>query len=211
MKYNFVHLHNHTEYSLLDGMIRIPEMVQRAKELGMDSVAITDHGNMFGVVEFYKACKAAGIKPIIGSEFYMTSGSRFDKDKHRYHLILLAKNYEGFLNLITLNSIGFTEGYYYKPRIDREALEKYHENLICLSACIGGEIPQALLEGEIEKAEEIACYFRDLFGNGNFFIELQYHGLEEEQKVLPMLAEISKKCKIPMVATNDAHYLNTLT
>lgn len=208
MKYNFVHLHNHTEYSLLDGMIRIPKMVERAKELGMDAVAITDHGNMFGAVEFYKACKKAEIKPIIGSEFYMTSGSRFDKDKHRYHLILLAKNYEGFLNLITLNSIGFTEGYYYKPRIDREVLEKYHDNLICLSACIGGEIPSALLEGDIERAEQTACYFRDLFGNGNFFIELQYHGLEEEQKALPMLAEIAKKCKIPMVATNDAHYLN---
>ena len=208
MKYNFVHLHNHTEYSLLDGMIRIPDMVKRAKELGMDSVAITDHGNMFGVVEFYKACKKEGIKPILGSEFYMTSGSRFDKDKHRYHLILLAKNYEGFLNLIKLNSIGFTEGYYYKPRIDREVLEKYHDNLICLSACIGGEIPSALLEGDMEKAEQTACYFRDLFGEGNFFIELQYHGLEEEQKALPMLAGLAKKCKIPMVATNDAHYLN---
>lgn len=208
MKYNFVHLHNHTEYSLLDGMIKIPELVKRVKELGMDSVAITDHGNMFGAVEFYKECKKNKIKPIIGSEFYMTSGSRFDKDKHRYHLILLAKNYEGFRNLIALNSIGFTEGYYYKPRIDREVLEKYHENLICLSACLGGEIPSALLEGDTEKAEQIACYFRDLFGNGNFFIELQYHGLEEEQRILPMLAQIANKCKIPMAATNDAHYLN---
>ncbi|MCH5150698.1 MAG: DNA polymerase III subunit alpha, partial [Spirochaetales bacterium] len=208
MKYNFVHLHNHTEYSLLDGMIKIPELVKRVKELGMDAVAITDHGNMFGAVEFYKECKKAKIKPIIGSEFYMTSGSRFDKDKHRYHLILLAKNYEGFRNLIALNSIGFTEGYYYKPRIDREVLEKYHENLICLSACLGGEIPSALLENDAEKAEKTACYFRDLFGIGNFFIELQYHGLTEERKIFPMLVQLATKCKIPMVATNDAHYLN---
>lgn len=204
---NFVHLHNHTEYSLLDGMIKIKDLVKRTKELGMSAVAMTDHGNMFGAIEFYKECTSAGIKPIIGSEFYMTSGSRFDKEKDRFHIVLLAKNHNGYKNLINLSSYSYTEGYYYKPRIDRELLEKYHNDLVCLSACIGGEVPSAVLEGNIALAEEKALYFRNLFGADSFYLELQYHRMKEEELVIKELVSISKKHKIPLVATNDAHYL----
>lgn len=207
MKYNFVHLHNHTEYSLLDGMIKIKELVAKTKSFGMEAVAITDHGNMFGAIEFYKECKSAGIKPIIGSEFYMTAGSRYDKSKERYHIILLAKNYEGYKNLIQLSSLAYTQGYYYKPRIDRELLEQYHHNLICLSACIAGEIPSHLLAEEAKIAEEKASYFQRLFGPGSFFLEIQFHKMKEEEKVIKELVKLSVKLKIPLVATNDAHYL----
>ncbi len=205
---DFVHLHVHTEYSLLDGMIKIKELVKKTKELGMRAVAMTDHGNMFGAIEFYQECEKNGIKPIIGSEFYMTSGSRFDKEKERFHLILLAKNNNGYKNLIKLSSYSYTEGFYYKPRIDRELLERYKDDLICLSACIGGEVQAAILNKDIPHAEETALYFKNLFGSDSFYLEMQYHRMKEEEIVIKELANISKKLKIPLVATNDAHYLH---
>ena len=211
----FVHLHVHTEYSLLDGMIKIPDLVKRVKKLGMNAVAMTDHGNMYGTIEFYKECLKYDknnphdkpIKPIIGSEFYMAKNNRFDREKERFHLILLAKNHNGLNNLMKLSSYSFTEGFYYKPRIDRELLEKYSKDLICLSACIGGEIPSAILQGDIEEAERQALYFQQLFGNDSFYLELQYHRMKEEEIVVKELVKISNKHKIPLVATNDAHYL----
>ncbi len=206
----FTHLHLHTEYSLLDGACRIDRLFERIKELGQTVVAITDHGVMYGCVQFYDAAVAAGIRPIIGCEVYVATRTRFDKVNRidgNNHLILLCKNETGYKNLIKMVSAGFLEGFYSKPRVDKELLEQYHEGLICLSACLAGEVPQALLAGDYERARQTALYYRDLFGEGNYYIELQDHGLEEDQIVLPQLIRLARETGIPMVATNDAHYL----
>ena len=207
----FTHLHLHTEYSLLDGACRINRLMDVVKKNGMQSVAITDHGVMYGVIEFYKAAKAAGVKPIIGCECYVAARSRFDKvrglDSERYHLVLLCKNETGYRNLIAMDSKAFTEGFYTKPRIDRELLQQHHEGLICLSGCLSGEVPRALLRGDYDGAKEVALWYRDLFGDGNYYLEIQNHGLREELDILPDLKRLSKETGIPLVATNDAHYL----
>ncbi len=206
----FTHLHVHTNYSLLDGSSKIDEILKRAVELEMDSLAITDHGVLFGVMDFYKKAKKYGIKPIIGCEMYVTAGSRFDKiksdGKEYYHLILLAKNNKGYQNLIRLVSDAFTEGFYYKPRIDMELIEKFNEGIICCSACIGGQIPQEILKGNRERAKELALKYNEIFGQGNFYLELQNHGIEEQEIVNKALIEISAQTGIPLVATNDVHY-----
>ena len=206
----FVHLHIHSEFSLLDGANRIKDLPVRAKELGMDSIAITDHGVMFGAIDFYKACKKEGVKPIIGCEVYVAPRSRLQKeagiDNHYYHLILLAKNNEGYKNLSKLVSLSFVDGYYYKPRIDREILEKYHEGIICLSACLAGEVNQALLANQTEKAEEIALWHKKVFGD-DYYIEIQNNGLREQVLANQKLIQLARKLDIPLVATNDAHYL----
>ena len=206
----FVHLHVHTEYSLLDGACRIDRMFDRLKELGQTAIAITDHGVMYGCVDFYKAAKKAGVKPIIGCEVYVATRSRFDKVNRidgSNHLVLLCKNETGYKNLIKLVSAGFIEGFYSKPRVDKELLEQHHEGLVCLSACLAGEIPQALLAGDYEKAKAAALYFNDLFGQGNFYIEIQDHGIDAQQQILPLLIHLARETGIPLVATNDAHYL----
>ena len=209
---NFVHLHIHSEFSLLDGANRIKDIPVRAKELGMDSIAITDHGVMYGVIDFYKACKKEGIKPIIGCEVYVAPRGRTRHDKepgvdNKYnHLILLAKNMQGYRNLSKLVSIGFTEGYYYKPRIDYEVLEKYSEGLICLSACLAGAVNQALLNGREEEAEDIANWHRGVFGE-DYYIEIQNNGIKEQVLANQKLVKLARKLNIPLVATNDAHYL----
>ena len=204
----FVHLHVHSEFSLLDGANRIKDLPVRAKELGMDSIAITDHGVMFGVIDFYKACKANGVKPIIGCEVYVAPRTRFDKeagiDNKYNHLILLANN--GDKNLSKLVSWRVLDGYYYKPRIDKEILEKYHEDLICCSACLAGELPQAILKNDMEKAEETALWFKNLFGE-DYYLEIQANSLREQALVNQKLIALSQKLNIPIVATNDAHYL----
>ena len=206
----FVHLHLHTEYSLLDGANRIKDLPIRAKELGMDAMAITDHGVMFGCIDFYKACKANDVKPIIGCEVYVAPGSRFDKvlDKSvKYnHLILLAKNMQGYRNLCKLVSSGFTDGYYYKPRIDKEILEKYHDGLICLSACLGGEVPGYFLNGQDELAKNSALWFKNLFGE-DYYLEVQANTMKEQYLVNQKLFKLSKEIGVPLVATNDSHYL----
>ena len=207
---NFTHLHLHTEYSLLDGACRIEGLMQRVKALGQTAVAITDHGVMYGCVDFYKAAKKAGVKPIIGCEVYVATRTRFDKVNRidgSNHLVLLCKNETGYKNLIKMVSAGFTEGFYNKPRVDHELLEEYHEGLICLSACLAGEIPQALLAGDYEKAKNLARYYEDLFGKGNYYIEIQDHRLDAQRTVLPLLVRLSRETGIPLVATNDAHYL----
>lgn len=207
---NFTHLHVHSEYSLLDGACRIEGLIERVKSLGQTAVAITDHGVMYGCVDFFKTAKAAGIKPIIGCEVYVASRSRFDKVNKidgSNHLVLLCKNEIGYRNLIKMVSAGFTEGFYSKPRVDKELLEQYSEGLICLSACLAGEIPQVLLSGDFEKAVEKAKYFENIYGKGNFYIEIQDHGLEEQRQILPSLLRLSGETGIPLVATNDAHYL----
>ncbi len=206
---DFVHLHIHSEFSLLDGANRIKDLPVRAKELGMKAMAITDHGVMYGVIDFYKACKKEGIKPIIGAEVYVASRTRFDKepqDKRYYHLILLAKNNKGYQNLSKLVSLGFTEGYYYKPRIDLEILEKYHEGIICLSACLAGAVSQAILNGDIEKAEKVAKWHKNVFGE-DYYLEIQNNGVKEQVMVNQKIIQIARRLDIPIVATNDAHYL----
>ena len=207
---NFVHLHIHSEFSLLDGANRIKDLPVRAKELGMNAIALTDHGVMYGAIDFYKACKKEGIKPIIGCEVYVALRSRFDKeagiDNKYYHLILLAKNNQGYKNLSKLVSLGFVDGYYYKPRIDKEILEKYHEGLICLSACLAGEINQKLLYGTQEEAEESALWYKNLFGE-DYYIEIQNNGIREQVLANQKLIQLARKLDIPLVATNDAHYL----
>ena len=207
---DFVHLHIHSEFSLLDGANRIKDLPVRAKELGMEAIALTDHGVMYGAIDFYKACKKEGIKPIIGCEVYVALRSRFDKeagiDNKYYHLILLAKNNQGYKNLSKLVSLGFVDGYYYKPRIDKEILEKYHEGLICLSACLAGEINQKLLYGTQEEAEESALWYKNLFGE-DYYIEIQNNGIREQVLANQKLIQLARKLDIPLVATNDAHYL----
>jgi DNA polymerase-3 subunit alpha len=187
----FVHLHVHTEYSLLDGASRIDELIQHAKDLNMPAIAITDHGNMYGAVEFYQKAKKYGIKPIIGCEVYVAPRSRFDKTagegESYYHLILLAENQAGYRNLIELVSRGYTEGFYYKPRIDMELLKSYHEGLICLSACITGEIPSLILKGDIASAELLTREYCEIFGKNNFFLEIQDHGLPEQKRANEVL------------------------
>ncbi len=207
----FTHLHTHTEFSLLDGACRIEQLVCRAKSLGMQSLAITDHGNMYGAVDFYKACKKEGIKPVIGCEVYVAARTRFDKDKvldkEYNHLILLCENETGYKNLINIVSKAFTEGFYFKPRMDHDLLEKYHEGLICLSACLAGEIPQAILQKDYEKAKSTALWYLDVFGKGNYYLELQNHGLPEQKSVNEGIKRISRETGIPLVATNDVHYI----
>ena len=208
----FTHLHVHTVYSLLDGFAKIPELVSRSKELGFDSLAITDHGVMYGVIEFYKECKKQGIKPILGCEVYVSPGSRFDRetgdnDERYYHLILLAENETGYKNLTKIVSQGFTEGFYYKPRVDRELLEKYHEGLICLSACLQGEVAFYLRRHLYEEAKKAALWHRDVFGEGNYFLELQDHGLSDDTIVNTDLLRMSKETGIELVCTNDSHYV----
>ena len=207
---DFVHLHVHSEFSLLDGMCRIKDLPKRAKELGMKAIALTDHGVMYGAVNFYKECVKEGIKPIIGCEVYVAPRSRMDKeagiDDNYAHLILLAKNKTGYQNLIKLVSLSFTDGYYYKPRIDLEILEKYHEGLICLSACLAGTINQAILKDDLEEAKKIALWHKNVFGE-DYYLEIQNNGLPEQVMVNQKLIMLSRELDIPLVATNDAHYL----
>ncbi len=209
---SFAHLHVHTEYSLLDGSNKIKECVSRVKELGMDSVAITDHGVMYGVIDFYRAAKAAGIKPILGCEVYVAPGSRFDKeavgsgDDRYYHLVLLAENDEGYHNLMKIVSRGFTEGYYYKPRVDIEILKEFHQGLIALSACLAGEVQRNILRGMYDEGKKAALQYQEIFGEGNFFLELQDHGMQEQKLVNQSLLRMSKETGIELVATNDIHY-----
>ncbi len=208
---SFVHLHTHTEYSLLDGANKIKNYVARVKELGMNAAAITDHGVMTGVIYFYKACLEAGIKPIIGCEVYVAPGSRFDRevskgDDRYYHLVLLAENNTGLANLTKIVSIGHKEGYYYKPRVDRETLEKYHEGIIALSACLAGELPRTIMTGDLQKAEEVIRDHLKIFGEGNYFLELQDHGIAEQATVNAALMGLSDKTGVPLVCTNDNHY-----
>ncbi len=208
---SFVHLHNHSCYSLLDGACKLETMVKTAKELGMPAIALTDHGVMHGVIDFYKLCKENDIKPIIGCEVYVAPRSRFDKDGGRedksYHLLLLAKNKQGYKNLIKLVSAAWLEGFYYKPRIDTELIEKYHEGLIATSACMGGEIPRHLMRGEKDKAIERALWYKGVFGKENFYIELQNQGIAEQRKLNLELAELANQTSIPLVAANDIHYV----
>ena len=208
---SFTHLHVHTEYSLLDGSNKIKEYVSRVKELGMNSAAITDHGVMYGVIDFYKAARAAGIKPILGCEVYVAPGSRFDRelshgDDRYYHLVLLAENNKGYQNLMKIVSKGFVEGYYYKPRVDMEVLETYHEGIIALSACLAGEVQRYLVRGLYEEAKETAYKYEKCFGKGNFFLELQDHGIPDQKTVNAGLMRMSEETGIELVATNDVHY-----
>ena len=207
----FTHLHVHTEYSLLDGSNKINEYVARVKELGMDSAAITDHGVMFGCIDFYRAAKAAGIKPILGCEVYVAPGSRFDKEIGKeedryYHLVLLAENQEGYQNLIKIVSAGFVDGFYYKPRVDLEILEEHHEGIIALSACLAGEVARNITKGFYEESKKAALRYEEIFGKGNFFLELQDHGIPEQQRVNQQLVRMSRETGIELVATNDIHY-----
>ncbi len=207
----FTHLHVHTEYSLLDGSSKIKELIKRTKELGMDSIAITDHGVMYGAIEFYKEAIANGIKPIIGCEAYVASTSRLNKDASKdnfyYHLVLLAKDNNGYRNLAKLVSIGFTEGFYYKPRIDIETLEKYHDGIIALSACLAGPIAKTILNVSYKKAKEMALKYNEIFGDGNFYLEMQDHGIPEQKTVNQQIMRINKETNIPLVCTNDLHYI----
>ncbi len=210
IKDKFVHLHVHTEYSLLDGSSRIGDLLDRTKELGMDTIAITDHGSMFGVIEFYKQAKRKGIKPILGSEVYVAMNKYTEKepkDKSQYHLVLLAENNIGYSNLMKIVSEGYVNGFYYKPRVDHDILEKYSEGIIALSACLGGEVQQYLLNGNYNKAKEIALKYNKIFGQNNFFLELQDHGMMEQKRVNEQIVKISNETGIPLVATNDIHYL----
>lgn len=208
---SFTHLHVHTEYSLLDGSSKIKEITKRAAELGMDSLAITDHGVMYGVIDFYKAAKEAGIKPVLGCEVYVAPGSRFDKeagtgeDKYN-HLVLLAENNTGYQNLMKVVSRGFTEGFYYKPRVDKELLREFHEGIIATSACLAGEVQRYLARGMYEEAKRVALYYQDIFGKDNFFLELQDHGIAEQHYVNPQLLRMSEETGIELICTNDVHY-----
>ncbi|MEK7614478.1 MAG: DNA polymerase III subunit alpha, partial [Patescibacteria group bacterium] len=209
----FIHLHTHSHYSLLDGLSKVDEMVKLAKKHQMPALALTDHGNMYGAIEFYKTCKSHGIKPIIGVEAYIAERSRFDKepgvDARRYHLTLLAYNNRGYHNLIKLVTLANLEGYYYKPRMDRELLRKYHEGLICLSGCLSGEVSRALAGNNTEKAEVLALEYQQIFGEENYYIELMNHpSVEGAEDVRKKLIELSRKLKIPLVGTQDSHYLN---
>ena len=205
MDKNFVHLHVHTEYSLLDGFARIGKLVKTCKEMGMTAVAMTDHGNMYGTIPFYDECHAQGIKPILGCEFYVAEDLRVKQGRQRAdHLILIAKNQEGFYNLSKLNTIGFTDGYYYgKARIDYPTLKEHSAGLICTTACVAGTVSRLIAEGDIKGAEEQVLWFKEVFGD-DFYIELQNHGLDIERLVNPYLREFAKKYNIKKIATNDA-------
>ena len=208
MTKRFTHLHVHTEYSLLDGASKIPELVAYAKELGMDSLAITDHGAMYGAVEFYQECTKAGIKPIIGCEVYLSKGSHLEKNNRgMYHLILLAENDTGYHNLMKIVSIGQLEGFYYKPRVDKDVLRTYHEGVICLSACVAGEVPQMILQDNLEGARRCIQEYIDIFGKENYFLEIQDHDLDEEHKVSAELKQLAQEFGLGLVATNDLHYV----
>ncbi|GIM28211.1 hypothetical protein CPJCM30710_08770 [Clostridium polyendosporum] len=206
----FTHLHLHTGYSLLDGSGKIPDIIAKAKELGMDSIAISDHGVMYGCVDFYKAAKEAGIKPILGCEIYVVPKSMYikrnDRDNETHHLVLLVKNETGYKNLMKIVSKASIDGFYYKPRIDHDFLREHSEGLIALSACLGGEIQSSLLADNINKAKEAALFYKSTFKDG-FYLELQYHGMEEQRKVNNMVIELAKELDIPLVATNDVHYI----
>lgn len=207
----FVHLHTHTEYSLLDGSNKITEYVKRVKELGMTAAAITDHGVMYGVIDFYRACKAEGINPVLGCEVYVAPGSRFDRemgagDDRYYHLVLLAENNTGYENLSKIVSRGHTEGFYYKPRVDYELLEEFHEGIICLSACLAGEVQKWIVRGMMDEAKKAALHYQEIFGKGNYFLELQDHGIPEQRTVNAGLMALSQELDIPLVCTNDCHY-----
>ncbi len=208
---SFVHLHLHTEYSLLDGACRIEPLIERVKALGQKAVAITDHGVMYGAIDFYKAAKTQGIKPIIGCEAYIASESMYDRQgvasKERHHLVLLCENNEGYDNLIKLVSDSFTDGFYVKPRMDKELLRKHHKGIIALSACLAGEVSSRLINNDYEGAKRVALEYLDIFGEGNYFIEIQDHGIPEQKRILPLLIRLSRETGIPLVATNDCHYL----
>ena len=210
---SFVHLHVHTEYSLLDGFCKINGLAKRIKELGQTAVAVTDHGVMYGAIDFYRSCKAEGVKPIIGCEVYMTppGRSRFDRvhdlDAESRHLVLLCRNEEGYKNLCYMVSKGFTEGFYIKPRIDMELLRQHSGGLIALSACLAGEIPKRLMNGEYENAKSCALEMRDIFGEDGFYLELQDHGIRDQTVVNQGLLRIHEETGIPLVCTNDSHYL----
>ncbi len=208
---DFTHLHVHTEFSLLDGAARIKDLVARAKELGMKHLAITDHGVMYGTIDFYKECKKQGIKPIIGCEVYLAPGPRQERQDvngvRYYHLILLAENQMGYKNLVKLVSLANIEGMYYKPRVDMELLRQYHEGIICLSACIAGNVPQALIQNNKDKAERLIQEYIDIFGKDNYFLEIQNHGLPEERTSNAGLIELAEKYGLGLVATNDSHYV----
>ena len=207
----FVHLHLHTEFSLLDGACRIGDMMEHVKAIGQDTVAITDHGVMYGAVDFYKAAKKAGVKPIIGCEVYVAPRTRHDRvygvDNEAWHLVLLCQNETGYRNLSFMVSMGFLEGFYGKPRVDYELLEQHHEGLICLSACLAGEIPQKLMAGDFEQAKQAALRLSGIFGPDNFYLELQDHGIKEQQAVNQGVLRLSRETGLPLVVTNDAHYL----
>ena len=212
MDKNFTHLHVHTEYSLLDGFSRVKTLVKRAKEKGMTAVAITDHGCMFGAIDFYKAAKAEGIKPIIGCEVYTAPRKLSDKDpnydKHQGHLVLLAKDMTGYKNLIKIVSKSYVDGFYYKPRTDMDELKKHSQGLIALSACLAGDVPRAIMNGNYDKARKLAMEYREIFGNGNYYLEIQDHGLPEQKQVNTEVVRLSRELNIPLVATNDVHYVD---
>src|SRR5438132_6816886 len=210
----FVHLHVHTHYSLLDGACKVPDLVKRGKGLGMDSIAITDHGCMFGVIEFFNECKKEGIKPILGMEAYMAPGDRRERStpggnagEAAYHLLLLAENIEGYKNLIKLSSIAYREGFYYKPRIDKEVLREFSRGLIATSACLGGEVPSAFLKRDMKAAKQVAETYLSIFGPDRFYVEVQKH-IREQDQVNPELAELARKLGVGLVGTNDVHFLN---
>ena len=206
----FTHLHVHTVFSLLDGASKIPELIKRAKELGQTSIAITDHGNMYGAIEFYKTAKSEGIKPIIGCEVYVSPRRRYDResqfDRENRHLILLCKNETGYKNLMKLNSIAWTEGFYSKPRIDHELLKKYHDGLIAMSACLAGEISRSLMNGNYDEAVRTAKWYKSVFGE-DYYLEIQDHGITEQKQINPQIIRLSKELDIPLAATNDCHYI----
>ena len=205
---DFVHLHVHTEFSLLDGIARINKLVDITKERGYSAVAITDHGNMYGTLQFFEECIKAGIKPIIGCEFYICNDLHRKQGKDDIgHIILLAKNDEGYHNLMKLNEVAFCEGFYYKPRIDYETLKAHSEGIICLSACLAGHIPTLILQRRFDEADALALKLKSMFAEGDFYLEIQNHGIPEQKLVNQYLAEMSKKLDIKMVATNDVHYL----
>ncbi|MCK4462473.1 MAG: PHP domain-containing protein, partial [candidate division Zixibacteria bacterium] len=210
---NFVHLHTHSQYSLLDGACRLDQLIALAREYRMPALAVTDHGNMFGAIEFYIKANRAGIKPIIGIEAYVAGGSRFDKQPSNkypdggYHLVLLARNLTGYKNLIKLSTAGFLEGFYHRPRIDKKLLREHAEGLLASSACLKGEVNWHLLRGNTEAAVATAREYQDIFGEDNFYLEIQNHDLEPELQLLPKIEAISRETGIPMLATNDCHYL----
>jgi len=205
----FVHLHTHTQFSLLDGSGRIPELVGHAKEMGMNSLSITDHGSMFGVIDFYKEARKQGIRPIIGCEVYVTGGSRFDREKSEeryYHLILLCENNTGYSNLLKIVSRGYIDGFYYKPRVDMETLREFHEGLIASSACLAGEIARSLTKSDYDEAKKAALRYLEIFGNDHFYLELQDHGYPDQKTVNAGLLRMHGETGIPLIATNDVHY-----